>query len=161
MRNLVVILCWLACSSLGYGTTSTNRDLLEFFGGREGCFVLYDAQTDIYLRYNPEGCAKRFSPCSTFKIANSMIALEIGVASGPEFSLKWNGVIYPIASWNRDQTMRSAFSDSVVWFYQEMASRIGPERMSDYVNRLDYGNGDVSGGITNFWLESHKCPVMA
>jgi len=90
-----------------------------------------------------------------------MIALEIGVASGPEFSLKWNGVIYPIASWNRDQTMRSAFSDSVVWFYQEMASRIGPERMSDYVNRLDYGNGDVSGGITNFWLESHKCPVMA
>jgi len=154
MHNLIVVLVWLACACPGFCATSTNLDLSEFFGGREGCFVLYDAQADSCARYNPKGCAEQFTPCSTFKIANSLIALEMGVASGPEFSLKWDGVTRPIVSWNRDQTMRSAFSNSVVWFYQEMARRIGSERMADYVRRLDYGNCDTSGGSTNFWLES-------
>jgi beta-lactamase class D len=154
MNYLIAILFWLVCASQGFCATATNLNLSEFFGGHEGCFVLYDAQSDTCLSYNPKGCAARFSPCSTFKIANSIIALQTGVASGPEFSLKWNGEIYPIGSWNRDQTMRSAFSNSVVWYYQEIARRIGPQRMSDYIHRLDYGNEDISGGITNFWLES-------
>jgi beta-lactamase class D len=154
MRSFIVILCWLALANSGFSATSTNRDLSEFFDGREGCFVLYDAEADAWLRYNPEGCAERFSPCSTFKIANSLIALDTGIASGPEFSLKWDGVIHPVTSWNHDQTMRSTFSNSVVWFYQELARRIGPKRMSNYVHHLDYGNADTSGGITNFWLES-------
>jgi beta-lactamase class D len=138
----------------GFASTSTNLDLSSFFGGREGCFVLYDAQTDRYLRHNPEGCAKRFPPCSTFKIPNSLIGLDTGVISGPEFALKWNGVMQPIAPWNQDHTLRSAMSNSVLWFYQEIARRIGPERMQTYVDRFQYGNRDTSGGITNFWLES-------
>jgi beta-lactamase class D len=139
---------------MGFCSTSTNLDLSEFFGGHGGCFVLYDSQADSYIRYNPKGCAERFSPCSTFKIANSLIALDTGVSSGPDFFLKWDGVVRPIAPWNRDQTMRSAFSNSVLWYYQELAQRIGPERMADHVRRLDYGNNDTSGGITNFWIES-------
>jgi beta-lactamase class D len=154
MRNLIITVSCLACAALGFCATSTNRDLSEFFGGREGCFVLYDAQADNYICYNPKGCGERFTPCSTFKIANSLIALQTGISTGPEFSLKWDGVMRPIAPWNQDHTMRSAMSNSVVWFYQEMARRIGPERMADNVRRLDYGNRDTSGGITNFWLES-------
>ena len=154
MRYLTVILVWLACTVAGFCATSTNLDLSEFFAGREGCFVLYDAHADSYVRYNPKSCAERFTPCSTFKIANSLIALQTGVASGPEFSLKWDGVTRPIAAWNQDHNMRSAFANSVVWYYQELARRIGAERMADYVRRLDYGNRDTSGGTTNFWLES-------
>jgi beta-lactamase class D len=154
MRAVIATLFWLICSSLGFSATSTNDDLSEFFVGYDGCFVLYDAQTDSYVRYNPKACAERVTPCSTFKIANSLIALDTGVSSGPEFSLRWDGTVYPIAAWNRDQTMRRAFSNSVVWFYQELARRTGPIRMSEYVHRLDYGNCDTSGGITKFWLES-------
>jgi beta-lactamase class D len=154
MQHLTIILFWLACASPGLCATSTNLDLSEFFGGRDGCFVLYDSLADSYIRYNPKSCAERFTPCSTFKIANSLIALHTGVATSPEFSLKWDGVVRPIAAWNQNQTMHSAFSNSVVWFYQELARRIGPERMADYVHRLEYGNRDTSGGITNFWLES-------
>ena len=154
MNHLTTILFWLACASPGVCATSTKRDLSEFFGGRGGCFVLYDAQADSFIRFNPKSCAERFTPCSTFKIANSLVALHTGVATGPEFSLKWDGVRRPIASWNQDHTMRSAMSNSVVWFYQEIARRIGPERMADYVRRFGYGNHDTSGGITNFWLES-------
>ncbi len=154
MNNLVITLFYLAFAASGFCAASLNRDLSEFFGGREGCFVLYDTQADNYIRYNPKGCAQRFSPCSTFKIPNSLIALQTGVATGPEFSLKWDGVTRSIAAWNQDHTMRSAMSNSVVWFYQELARRIGPQRMADQVRRLDYGNCDTSGGITNFWLES-------
>ena len=154
MRNFLIALGLSVCASRGLSATLTNLDLTELFGGHDGCFVLYDTQTGGYLRYHPKECAERYSPCSTFKIANSMIALDTGVSTGPGFTLKWNGTTYPFASWNRDQNMRSAFSNSVVWYYQEIASRIGPVRMSNYVHRLNYGNGDISGGITNFWLES-------
>src|SRR2546425_3181427 len=136
MHNLIITLFGLACAASGFCATSTDRDLSVFFGGRAGCFVLYDAHADSYIRYNPKGCAERFTPCSTFKIANSLIALQTGVATGPEFSLQWDGVARPIAPWNRDHNMRSAFSNSVVWYYQEIARRIGPERMADYVRRF-------------------------
>jgi beta-lactamase class D len=151
---MFALLFWLALTALGNCATSTNRDLSQFFEGHPGCFVLYDPQTDSFLRYHPKDCAERFTPCSTFKIANSLIALDTGVSSGPEFPLKWDGIVRPIAPWNRDQTMRTAFSNSVLWYYQEIARRIGPVRMTNYVCRLDYGNCDTSGGITNFWLES-------
>ena len=153
-QYLTIVLFWLAGGATGFCTTVTNRDFSELFGGREGCFVLYDAQSDSYIRYNPGGCAERFTPCSTFKIANSLIALNTGVVTGPEFSLKWDGVMRPITPWNGDHTMRSAMSNSVLWFYQEIARRIGSERMADHVRRLDYGNQDITGGLTNFWVES-------
>jgi len=148
---LAVLLAW---GVRGYGSTSRTIDLSGLFGGHEGCVVLYDQSADSYSRYNPKGCEERYSPCSTFKIANSLIALNTGVSTGPGFFLKWNGVEYPISSWNRDQTMQSAFSNSVVWYYQEIARRIGAERMAEYVHKLNYGNCDTSGGITQFWLES-------
>lgn len=152
MRALFIALFSLACSA--WGATSTTRDLSEFFGGREGCFVLYDPQSDSYLRHNPKGCTDRFSPCSTFKIPNTVIALHTGVASGPEFSLAWDGVRRGGPSWDRDQTLRSAFQGSVVWFYQELARRVGLERETEFVRKFEYGNMDTSGGVTNFWLES-------
>ena len=154
MSNLIATLLFLTCAAAGFCAPSTDRDFSEFFGGRTGCFVLYDSQSDSYTRYNAKRCAERFTPCSTFKIANTLIALQTGVATGPEFSLKWDGVVRPIAPWNQDQTLRSALADSVLWFYQELARRIGPERMADYVRRFDYGNRDTSGGVTNFWIES-------
>ncbi len=152
MRILLIVLVGVACSS--WGATSTTRDLSSFFGGREGCFVLYDSQSDGYLRHNPKGCAERFSPCSTFKIPNTLIALHTDVASGPEFSLPWDGVKRGGPAWDRDQTLRSAFRDSVVWFYQELARRVGHERETEFVRKFAYGNMDTSGGTTNFWLES-------
>lgn len=152
MRALVI--AWLSLACTTWGAISTTRDLAEFFGGREGCFVLYDSQSDSYLRHNPKACTARFSPCSTFKIPNTVIALHTGVASGPEFSLAWDGVKRGGPSWDRDQTLRSAFQGSVVWFYQELARRVGLERETEFVRKFEYGNMDTSGGTTNFWLES-------
>lgn len=132
-------------------------DLSRFFPGAEATFVLLDGQTGQIVRHNPERARQRFSPASTFKIPNSLIALETGVATGQDFPLAWDPAVAPPQSWwrdswKRDQTLRTAFRQSVVWYYQELARRIGPERMQTYVQRFDYGNGDLSGGIDQFWL---------
>ena len=36
--------------------------------------------------------------------------------------------------------------------YQEIARRIGQERMQKYVDLFEYGNRDIGGGIDQFWL---------
>jgi len=57
--------------------------------------------------------------------------------------------------WNKDHDLQSAFKHSAVWFYQEMARRIGPERMQRYINEIAYGNRDIGGGIDRFWLDGN------
>ena len=42
--------------------------------------------------------------------------------------------------------------NSVVWYYQELARRVGMEKMQKYLIAADYGNKDISGKIDSFWL---------
>ena len=124
----------------------------ERFKGFDSCFVLVDTSTGRSFRYHPERCAARFSPCSTYKIFNSLVGLETGVLKDENHSMKWNGKKYSIRAWNRDQTLQSAVTNSVVWYFQRVASSVGEKRMQEYLNRAHYGNKDISGGITRFWL---------
>ena len=92
-------------------------------------------------------------PASTFKIPNSLIALEAGVVTDPDKDVfAWDGVKRPIEAWNKDHTLRSAIAVSAVPVYQEIARRIGEVRMQQYVDAFDYGNRDIGGGIDQFWL---------
>jgi beta-lactamase class D len=122
--------------------------------GVDGAFVLLDRNrgwTDIVY---PARADQGFLPASTFKIANTVIGLETGVIPDERFSLKWDGVDRKeVSAWNRDHDLTSAFRNSVVWFYQEIARRIGEGRMRQWLARLDYGNRSVDGGIDQFWLK--------
>ena len=40
----------------------------------------------------------------------------------------------------------------MLWYYREIARRIGAERMRQWLRRLDYGNASIAGGIDAFWL---------
>jgi beta-lactamase class D len=136
-------------------------DLSVYFKEHPGAFVLYDLKNDRYLRHNEARCRERFTPFSTFKIPNSLIGLESGVIRDADFLIKWDSKKYPrfgdtmpFISWWQDQTLRTALKRSVVWYYQELATRVGAEKMKAYVNQLGYGNRDTSGGVTRFWLNS-------
>ena len=118
----------------------------------DACIDLYDESSHTFHRYKPELCATGVLPASTFKIFNSLVALDTGVAPDENMLLSWDGRTRSIASWNQDHTLRTAFSNSVVWYYQELARRIGATRMQSYLNRAGYGNGDISAGIDQFWL---------
>lgn len=135
-----------------------EADLSRFFGEIQGTFVILDQQTGRVLRHNARRAQTRFLPASTFKIPNTLIALETGVATGPDFTLRWDSTIAPKqewwpAAWSEDShSLQTALPNSVVWFYQELARRIGPDRMTRYLDRFGYGNGDIGGGIDRFWL---------
>lgn len=121
--------------------------------GVEGAFLLYDLKNDKYLAYKAKRLKQGYIPASTYKIFNSLIALETGVIRDENEILKWDGVDRGSAEWNQDHNLRTAIKYSAVWFYQEMARRIGGERMQHYVNLAGYGNKNISGGIDLFWLE--------
>ncbi len=143
--------------------TTTQPDLASYFKPfPAAAFVLYDLKRDSYLRYNEARCRERFSPFSTFKIPNSLIGLDTGVIADAEYVIKWDKQKYPahdedtlpFSAWWQDQTLRTAFKRSVVWYYRELALKVGEKRMKEYVNKLDYGNEDTSGPLNNFWLNS-------
>ena len=41
---------------------------------------------------------------------------------------------------------------SCIWVYFGFAEQIGIEKYQDYVNTFDYGNKDLTGPPTRFWL---------
>lgn len=128
-------------------------DLSKHYKGFDGCFVMLDLSKGERVVYNPAGCDERLSPCSTFKIPNTLIGVDCGVLSGPDHLFKWDGVKNKRELHNKDHTLRTAMRDSVVWYYQRVASEVGPERMQAALDRLSYGNRDMSSGLTVFWLE--------
>jgi bla regulator protein BlaR1 len=130
-----------------------EKELARYFKGYDAAFVLLDVAANHTIRYRPAACALREAPCSTFKIPNSLIGLETGVLTGPDHRMKWDGVRRPIVDWNKDQTLRTAFKVSAVWYFQRLAASVGEKRMREWVKRLNYGNRDTSSGITRFWLE--------
>lgn len=95
---------------------------------------------------------ERLSPCSTFKILNSLIALETNIIKDENEIIPWDGKIREYDFWNKDHSMRSAISVSAVWFYQKLAHRVGEKRMQELVSKVSYGNNDTSKTLIDFWL---------
>lgn len=149
-----LVACCLLLASATAARAGVDVDLSRWFAPFDACFVMTRLDGTPVLRYQPERCAVRRAPCSTFKIPNSLIGLETGVIADAGYVMKWDGTKRFIAEWNRDQTLASAFEVSAVWYYQELARRVGAVRMQELVDRLDYGNRDISTGIDTFWLDA-------
>lgn len=130
------------------------EDLGQFFSGVAGSFVLFDQNKNEWSIYNEKDSQRRVSPCSTFKILNSLIGLETGVVQDENTTFQWNGARYQIPAWNHDQTLATAFQASVVWYYQKVAAGVGKEKMQRFLDEAHYGNANVAGGLTTFWLDS-------
>lgn len=129
-------------------------DFQARFKGFDACFILKEVGQDFTLTYNAERCRTRLAPCSTFKIFNSLAALDTGAVAGPDTLLKWDGTPQKRKECEQDHTLATAIRDSVLWYFQEVARRIGPERMKSYLTQADYGNCDISAGIDTFWLQT-------
>lgn len=154
MRYLPVILsaAVAALFSVTAQTASWPRPLAEYFPGLDSCILIYQQEVDLLTVQNPGRCALRLSPCSTFKIPNALIALDSGVLAGPGHRLSWDGKKRSRKVSNRDHTLATAVRHSVVWYFQEVARMIGAQRMQDYIDRMEYGNRDISAGMDRFWL---------
>ncbi|MEP2280889.1 class D beta-lactamase [Maribacter sp.] len=122
-----------------------------------GSIVIYDPSQDTYYSNDFNWDTQGNLPASTFKIANTIIGLETGVIKNDSTIFKWDGEDKWSPLWEQDLVLRDAFQYSCVPCYQEVAATIGTKRMTEYVEKLHYGNLKIdSTNITNFWLEGES-----
>ena len=125
----------------------------------ESCAVVADAASgDTLFREGP--CDRRVTPASTFKIPIALMGYDAGILLN-EHEPRWDYQPgFPVNSKCDRETVDPPKWEtcSVVWYSQEITTRLGMERFRDYVDRFDYGNRDVSGapgqnnGLTHAWL---------
>ena len=121
--------------------------------GRPGTFVLYDRERGLMRGHDRRRAETRFTPASTFKIANSLIGLSVGAVANVDEVLPYRSNDPPFSpAWERDMGLREAMAVSNVPIYQVLARRIGLERMHQGVVRLGYGNEQIGTQVDRFWL---------
>jgi beta-lactamase class D len=146
------LLITLATSRPAMAAPDLQSILDRHFQDRQAGVVLYDATTGkTVLRYHPEHCSERVIACSTFKVPLAVMAFDAGLIS-ESTRFAWDGSKQPIAPWNQDQTAATWLSQSVVWVSQLLTPQLGLPRVKGYLSAFDYGNRDMSGGLSSAWL---------
>jgi len=120
--------------------------------GVVGTFIAASVDQEIVYIYNEARALERFSPASTFKIPNTLIALDEGIVVSKSSKFEWDGTIREIPGWNKDQTLETAFKASCVWCYQEIARKVGVESYEEVLGDFDYGNQSTGLQVDSFWL---------
>jgi beta-lactamase class D len=154
-RFIMVIVMITAAANLAYGQTFPIPESIvsSAFHDRAGAFIIIDCTSGIVSDFRPYASAEPIPPCSTFKIWNTLIGLETGlISSAEEDFFKWDGVNRAFPGWNRDLTLKEAFQVSCVPAFQRLARQIGPERMQIWIDKIEFGDRDISAGIDVFWL---------
>ena len=120
----------------------------------QGSIIIFDRNKNLFYQDNNSRNETGFFPASTFKIFNSLVALETGVIKDELAILTWDGIKRDFDFWNRDYNMRQAIKYSAVWFYQVLARKIGHQRMQEYINKVGYGNRNIGleKDLDRFWL---------
>lgn len=144
----------------------TEIDWSAYFGGLNGAAVVFDTSNMQFTVYNIGLATARRSPCSTFKIISSLIALERGIIEPENAVRKWSGEVFWNEKWNHDIGFAEAFRESCVWYFRQVIDEIGQEAMQEELDKLAYGNCDISDwegrrntnnnnrALTGFWVES-------
>jgi len=117
-----------------------------------GSFVLYDVTQHRLIGYNSERAYTQFIPASAFKIANTLIGLSVGAVKSIDEILPYGGKPQPVKAWEKDMSLREAIVMSNVAIYQELARRIGLERMRNSLITIRYGNAEIGKVVDQFWL---------
>lgn len=121
--------------------------------GLTGTFVLLDVASGRAVAADAARAERRFIPASTFKIPNSLIALDTGVIRDENEIIPYGGQPQWMKAWERDMSLKEALSLSNVPIYQEIARRVGLPRYREWLAKLDYGNRDPGTVVDRFWLD--------
>ena len=129
-------------------------DLSTYFGEYEGSFVLYDLENDAWSIHDMEHATLRVAPNSTYKIYDALFGLEEEIITPENSFIAWNGETYPFEAWNADQTLQSAMNSSVNWYFESVDEQLGAANISNYIEEIRYGNENISGDFSTYWMES-------
>ncbi len=123
----------------------------------KGAILIYNLQEDQYYSNDFNWADKGQLPASTFKIPNSIIALETGVVENDSTVFYWDGEKRGNKNWEQDLIFKDALQYSCVPCYQQVAREIGVEQMRSYLDLFNYGSIKVdTSNIDMFWLEGES-----
>jgi len=111
------------------------------------CTVVADA-TDGHTLLQQGQCTDRVTPASSFKIALSLMGFDAGILQdehAPSWQFQpgypdWGG-----EPWRQPTDPARWIQYSVFWYSQQIAGRLGQDRLQQYTSAFGYGNRDVSG----------------
>lgn len=160
--NSLITMGFLCIATVFASMAAAQVDILrgplsDEIGDREVAFLARDLETGIEYVLTGSDLNTRHAPWSTFKIPNLLIALETGVAASLDHAYPWDQDRRPAAGywprdWRQDQTLRSAFRDSAVWVFQDIALDVGVREYRQRLGEWGYGNASVPDGSDGFWL---------
>lgn len=128
---------------------------ISAFSDEENFLLLNGITNEKMIEFGPR-VRERVSPCSTFKIALSLMGFDVGILEDAETPI-WDfqpGYDSFLDSWKTSQTPQTWMKTSCVWYSRILATFLGLENMQDYLADFEYGNQDMSGGMTRAWLSS-------
>lgn len=169
MKYLTIILLILICSCSSNRNNEPERNSnqtqivkQEFqtvldSSNVEGVILVFDSKNEKFYSNNFERAKEGHLPASTFKIANSIIGLETGVIKDENFIFKWDDKKRYLSVWEKDLDLKQAFQLSCVPCFQDVARKIGTDRMKNYLKKLDYEEMEVNANTLDvFWLEGNS-----
>ncbi|SKC82086.1 class D beta-lactamase [Maledivibacter halophilus] len=146
---VLILLILMVCSC------QKTEFMSEYFDKNKinGTVIISSLNTGKEYIYNSERSEQRFLPASTFKVLNTLIALQENIVADEYDIVNWDGQDKGLKEWNKDQCIATALPESCVWFYQELARRVGLEKYNKYLTKLGYGNEKTGKMVDTFWLE--------
>jgi beta-lactamase class D len=151
--SLALLIAALLFGGCSHAQKKTDTPLP--FHGMTGCFLLYNLNSGSYEESIDAGdCRKPLPACSSFKVPLAVMAFDSGLLQSASTTIKWDGKKRSRDAENRDHNARTWMSESIVWYSQDIAKRMGRSKLQSYLDALKYGNRDLDGGPTSAWLVS-------
>ncbi len=107
---------------------------------------------DKILLQEGKDCNTEYSPNSSFKIPLAVMGFESGIFKG-RHSPVWKPqkpVTFLKYYHDGEQSPFSWMTFSMPWYSQILAQKMGMKKFQEYVNRMNYGNMDLSGDIHSY-----------
>lgn len=152
--NKTLILILTVWTSTVFGQTDLKKYFDSF--GLKGSTTIYDYKNKRWIYTDKQDAMAATLPASTFKIPNSLFALEYNVVQDENEIFKWDGETRShlgtvVEAWNKDTDLKSAFKNSTIWFYVKIAETVGRNQYKTTLRRCRYGNNTYSEPGTDFW----------
>ncbi|GBL35220.1 beta-lactamase OXA-133 [Filimonas sp.] len=149
---LLASLFFVSCTRHNIQEQTQWASIFKKYQIDSACFELADNSHEQVFYYGLNRLSTPYSPASTFKILNSLVALETNIATDENMVIPWDGVVRQREEWNKNMDMREAFKVSCVPYYQELARRIGAVEMQKWMDTVKYGNRRIGPKVDEFWL---------
>ncbi len=149
-RLLLLSIFLLAFGSCTLNHAKIDNDLKKYFDSSnvEGCFALLNNQMGNITVYNMQLDTQRLPTGTSFKIPGTLIGIQTGKI------INENSTLPGDTSVNGNPTLKEAFTNSSIPYFQTLAHEIGKDTLKFWLDSLGYGNKAINSPVDSFWLNS-------